>query len=660
MSVYLPQRIGSLLAVLFLILCSNIKSYAQDPCGCEQQESIKLCYLATEDYCDDLSFIFNCEYSLDGDFMQPGLVQKLLNPSNFGPNGNSCGIELKQLPPITGVETIETCDCDIVFIGQFPAVSGSEPDLSNSSVPESTLETIREWSMDCESNLVITTQAEANPWGYITENLNFNPNIPVAGVSISIFDGPFGSLNQFLQGGSFQGVFTQIPGTGAEILAEDASGRPTIVLDNATNDIILADVGILCSGGAGSISTGGTIINNNDILACNLFALGCNIAEGVKFEEAVAEICPGDSTILPDGTFASLPGLYLDTLEAANGCDSIIETEIQLIDQLSSTFSPPLCEDDDFSITINGNVYDINNTQGEELLISQGGCDSIVTVDLFYAPHTTNMINAQQCNGDGFSVDVGGVIYNEANPVGTELLINQFGCDSTVTIDLHFEPVDTTLYEFERCEGDTLVFEGVTYMAGTTTNIYFADATSYCDSTIIVDVTAIPLPFIETDSSITITQGDDYTFDYVIPPGVTVEWSPAQALSCIQCPSPSLLPNQFPGNFQLKATDESGCSSTFDIFAQYICQPYIPNAFSPNGDGRNDRFRVYNTCPIEGFEIAIFNRWGAMVYQSEDINSGWDGLYLNQPSAIGVYVYAVTIKENGGEKVISGEVNLLR
>jgi len=658
------MRLATHYPVLIFLLISCLLPFAglaQDPCGCEQQETIKICYLSVDDYCSGVGFGFNCEYSLDGQFMEPGLVQKLQNPSNFGSGGISCGIELKKLPPVTGPETMESCDCDIVFVGQYPVVSQiGGVDLSISSVSDATLEAIREWSMICESNLVITTQAEANPWGYITENDNINPNFPVDEVSISIFDGPFGSLDQFLQGGSFQGVFTQIPGSGAETLAEDAAGRPTIVLDNATNDIILADVGILCSGGAGSITESPFVNNNNDILACNLFALGCQIAEGVKRSEAFADICPGDSTLLPGGTYATEQGVYSDTLEASNGCDSIIQTQVQIVELLTSTLSPPLCEDDDYSITINGTLYDKNNTQGEEMLISENGCDSLVAIDLFYAPHTFDTIAELACRGDGLSFDVNGVIYDEFNPQGEEVLVNQYGCDSTVTVDLYFEEVDTTLYEYTRCEGDTVILDGISYDAGTTSVMYFPDATSYCDSTVIVAVEAIPLPFIATDSVVTITQGIEFSFDYDIPPGLSLQWSPPEALSCDQCPGPMVLPNRFPPAFQLKATDENGCISAFDILGRYICNPYIPNAFSPNGDGRNDLFRVYNTCPIEGFEIAIYNRWGGQVYQSDDINSGWDGRNDGEIAPVGVYVYSVQIIENGQEKVISGEVNLLR
>lgn len=56
----------------------------------------------------------------------------------------------------------------------------------------------------------------------------------------------------------------------------------------------------------------------------------------------------------------------------------------------------------------------------------------------------------------------------------------------------------------------------------------------------------------------------------------------------------------------------------------------------------------------------IYNRWGALVYRSESVADGWDGFFLGKPAPAGVYAYVVVIQENGREKTITGEVNLLR
>ena len=70
----------------------------------------------------------------------------------------------------------------------------------------------------------------------------------------------------------------------------------------------------------------------------------------------------------------------------------------------------------------------------------------------------------------------------------------------------------------------------------------------------------------------------------------------------------------------------------------------IPNAFSPNNDGNNDRFEIF-PAPIiqEIYTFKIFNRWGALVWETDDINETWDGNYKGMPAAVGVYVYFLEV-----------------
>lgn len=657
-----PSYLQYGLSTLLLALLPTLYGYAQvPPCECGETEVIKICYLSVDDYCDLAPPLFSCEYAMDGDFMNFGLRAKLENASNFGPNGISdCGVELKRLPPVEGVSTIEDCDCDIVFTGQFPAGNfNGDADGTRTSIPSEVLEAIREWSLLCESNLVITSQGETQTWGYEIQPQNLNPNIPVQGISLSIFDGVFGSLNSFNQGGTFQGVFTTIPSTGGEVLAEDGIGRPTIILDEATNDILLADIGILCSSGAGQISEGGNVINNNDILACNLFALGCLIVEGAVFEEQLFSICPGETVTLPSGQEVGAAGLYVDTLLTVNQCDSIIETTVDVEQTDTVLLDNQRCTEDGFSLVVNGTVYDESNPTGQELLQSGQGCDSLIVIDLAFNAPSSSTIQLLGCQGDGLSVAVGGALYDEANPTGEEVLVNQFGCDSVVTIDLSFEAVDTTRLDFTRCEGDTVVVNGLVYQAGSTTVERYPTGGN-CDSVVIVAVEADPLPRTDADSVVVIEQGVPFSFDYELQADWVVNWSPRSALSCISCPDPELLSGAYPTQFDLSLLSAAGCQNTYTIIARYICNPYIPNAFSPNDDGRNDRFQVYNVCPIEGFKLDIFNRWGGQVYQSEDITQGWDGFFQGEPAPVDVYTYVVRLIENGEEKYITGELNLIR
>lgn len=70
---------------------------------------------------------------------------------------------------------------------------------------------------------------------------------------------------------------------------------------------------------------------------------------------------------------------------------------------------------------------------------------------------------------------------------------------------------------------------------------------------------------------------------------------------------------------------------------------YIPNAFTPNGDGLNDSFGLVGEGITE-YTIQIFNRWGNLIFESKDPKNQWDGSYHNEKSEVGVYVYKISAK----------------
>ena len=95
-----------------------------------------------------------------------------------------------------------------------------------------------------------------------------------------------------------------------------------------------------------------------------------------------------------------------------------------------------------------------------------------------------------------------------------------------------------------------------------------------------------------------------------------------------------------------------------------ICQVFVPNAFSPDFNGYNDYFRPYSNCLLENYSLKIFNRWGALVFESSDINTGWDGRFQNKDVNNGVYVYLLEFQFNQMgetiEKRLSGDVTVVK
>ena len=95
-----------------------------------------------------------------------------------------------------------------------------------------------------------------------------------------------------------------------------------------------------------------------------------------------------------------------------------------------------------------------------------------------------------------------------------------------------------------------------------------------------------------------------------------------------------------------------------------ICEVYVPNAFSPDFNGYNDYFRPYSNCVLENYSMKIFNRWGALVFESADVDTGWDGRFKGKDIGEGVYVYLLEFQVNQmGETLdrqLSGDVTVTK
>ena len=87
----------------------------------------------------------------------------------------------------------------------------------------------------------------------------------------------------------------------------------------------------------------------------------------------------------------------------------------------------------------------------------------------------------------------------------------------------------------------------------------------------------------------------------------------------------------------------------------------MPNAFTPNGDGKNDLFRLPPSSPEKVIGFSIFNRWGQLVFFTGNGASGWDGTFNDQQQPAGSYVWKIEYEDAAGiRKLASGNVMLIR
>ena len=104
-----------------------------------------------------------------------------------------------------------------------------------------------------------------------------------------------------------------------------------------------------------------------------------------------------------------------------------------------------------------------------------------------------------------------------------------------------------------------------------------------------------------------------------------------------------------------------GCTATDKITVIAGRPLEIPNAFTPNGDGHNDVFRIPPGVPFNMQDFEIFDRWGKRIFHTQNIIQGWDGTYNGIPADMGTYTYIITGKSASGVPVtLKGTVVLIR
>ena len=192
----------------------------------------------------------------------------------------------------------------------------------------------------------------------------------------------------------------------------------------------------------------------------------------------------------------------------------------------------------------------------------------------------------------------------------------------------------------------------------------------FCTDTASTLITTLPSPtinlpgLIQTDFCTPlqlnpIITGDDQ---------VTYSWTKREGLDCYNCPTPTLEVPFLP-SYQLTVINDFLCAdtSTVQVVLDKEQLVYIPNAFSPNFDGRNDYFQLFPGCGINKIKnLEIYNRWGAIVYAKDEIDaldpqSFWDGRIGGETAPAGVYIWQVELDLVDGTTLrYFGDISLVR
>jgi len=359
-----------------------------------------------------------------------------------------------------------------------------------------------------------------------------------------------------------------------------------------------------------------------------------------------------------------------------------------------------------------------------EIYISDSFCDDIVFIhELLDPPVITTEVSASDYNGfnlscsgssDGEAVVLvaGGIqpyTYGWSNGETTDAISNLAagsysieiedgnGCRDTMSVwliepdpimlntefvDPSCEGLETGAVRVESISGGTLPYSftlnGDSFnpldsnqgLGSGTYELALFDANG-CSVTNNGDLIAPEIPFVFVGSDKEVELGDE-----VLLTGQTgnsniqsIRWSDVnQSLRCDTCLSTFVRPLN-DTEYVLSVTSPDGCTTTATLFVRVIKDRnvYAPTAFSPNGDGVNDIFFLFSDRSVSVIRsFTVFNRWGDLIYQAENINtnipeSGWGGSFKGRQLDSGVFVWTAEVEFiDGVISVLSGDVSLIK
>ncbi len=331
--------------------------------------------------------------------------------------------------------------------------------------------------------------------------------------------------------------------------------------------------------------------------------------------------------------------------------------------------------------------------------------DENVAITVNPLPPTNAGVDTYICEGDSYQLNgTGGISFiwspgnlvsdsTIANPTTTPAdtttyfltSFNQFGCKNMDSITLAVQhPINLTVSEDQDlCEGKSLVLTasgGLYYewlpsggqpnntgpeytVSPVVSTTYTVSISNDCFSASgSIDVTVHGLPFVDAGVDDSMIR-DEFVFLKGTSTGIDNYWSPPAGLDDPQ----SLGTRASPFNtttYTLTSVSEYGCEAidSVKIDVRVVNLLLIPTAFSPNGDGVNDIYKIIKVLNVERLlDFKIFNRWGQIVFETTDINIGWDGTFKDERQELAVYVFYIKALNRDGEIITKeGNVTLVR
>ncbi|TVQ77784.1 MAG: gliding motility-associated C-terminal domain-containing protein [Flavobacteriales bacterium] len=374
--------------------------------------------------------------------------------------------------------------------------------------------------------------------------------------------------------------------------------------------------------------------------------------------------------------FAS--GTYIDTILSSAGCDSVINLELTI--NQSTTGSQNVTACNSYIWPDNNQIY---NTSGvyTATLVNSTGCDSVVTLNLQI--NTNDTISHQVVACETYTWPVNNQTYTSTG-VFQEVFTNAGGCDSVHILNLQIVQPDSIVRSQVACESYLWSETGITYNQSGTYSVTYTNFAG-CDSVITLDLIVNEGVQIHQEVSVcdsyvwpvngqTYTQSGTFSRSYTSSSGcdsiIYLHLSIFPSENTVQNVTANV---QYfwavngrsynrSGIYQHVLQTRNGCDSTIvlDLTIQEGSVLYVPSAFTPDGNRLNEEFKISGN-DVATFHIHIFNRFGQLIFESDDLNRSWDGTHFGQLVPLGVYVYQITYTDTQGAIYTrKGTVTVLR
>jgi len=323
----------------------------------------------------------------------------------------------------------------------------------------------------------------------------------------------------------------------------------------------------------------------------------------------------------------------------------------------------------------------------DSIIVNVNDCDSLNFNDTTLCQGDTLLLDATLATATGYSWQDGTTTsqYTVSNSGNYQVTIdlssgNVIIANMTATF-VNCDSIFTSTMDTTRCQGDTLILDAslpnaTTYQwqDGSTTNTFSVSTNGTYWSRVTVSNGNVYLdsfnvnfidcnPTIISVSDTTLCDGDNLLLDVTVNNAVSYQWSDGDSTS------QKLIDSA--GTYQVTVTLSNGTARTDQIVISYEdcdtdCDIVAPNAFTPNGDGNNDAFRlvILGNCEISNYQMKIYNRWGQEVFGTTDQLEGWDGTLngVTQPRAAYIYLVTYTLETANGseEHQYKGQLTLIR